>query len=78
MFISTARVHRGVSVVVAAAIVGVSGLAMERGHGGATPRAAVDFARLQPADVLPAVTELPEVVVTASRLTADGHVADGA
>jgi hypothetical protein len=78
MFISTARVHRGVSAVVAAAIVGVSGLAMERGHGGATPRSTVEFAQLQPADVLPTVAELPEVVVTASRLTAEGHVADGA
>jgi hypothetical protein len=69
MFIwETARVHRGVSVVVAAAIVGLSGLVMEHGHRSAGPRATSELARLEPVGLQPDVTRLPEVVVTARRL----------
>jgi hypothetical protein len=66
----TTNVHRGVSVVVAAAIVGLSGLVMERGHLRAVSRSTADHAQLEAADVLPGATVLPEVVVTAPRLAA--------
>jgi hypothetical protein len=68
--LETNRVHRGVSVVVAAAIVGISGLVIERGHHGAASRAPVDMAQVEPADALSRTTMLPEVVVTAPRLAA--------
>ncbi|MGH8198394.1 MAG: hypothetical protein ACRETI_09500 [Steroidobacteraceae bacterium] len=69
MFTSgTPNIHRGVSVVVAAAIVGVSGLALDRGHTGAAPGGAEPIAALEAVDVLPGATMLPEIVVTAPRL----------
>jgi len=62
------NIRRGVSVVVAAAIVGISGLVFDRGHEGVTPRVVVEVGALVPVDFLPQVAELPEVVVTAPRL----------
>jgi hypothetical protein len=55
------------STVLAASIVAVSGLALERGHAGATTAATVEIGALQPADALPRVAQLPEVVVIAKR-----------
>jgi hypothetical protein len=68
--LETNRVHRGVSAVVAAAIVGLSGLVIERGHHNSAAPVTVDGAQLEPANVLPGTTVLPEVVVTAPRLAA--------
>lgn len=69
MFTSgTLNFHRGVSAVIAAAIVGISGLALDRGYI-TSPRGEIaKTAMLSASDVLPAVVVLPEVVVTAPRL----------
>ncbi len=61
------NIRRGVSVVIAAAIVGISGLVFDRGHGGVTPRGVVEIGALVPVDFLPQVAELPEIVVAAPR-----------
>ncbi len=60
--------HRAISTVVAAAIVAVSGLALDKGHYGAAPGGIVEIGSLAPVDVLPHVATLPEIVVTAPRL----------
>lgn len=69
---STFGIHGTISAVLAAAIVGTSGLAFDRGHGGAAKAApaapTAETARLDPADALPRVALLPEIVVTARRL----------
>ena len=56
------------SAVLAAAIVGSSGLALDKGHQGGLPRASIEIGPLTPVDVLPQVAELPEVIVSAPRL----------
>ena len=56
------------SAVVAAAIVGTSGLALDKGHRGALPRATIEVGPLTPVDVLPQVAALPAVIVSAPRL----------
>ncbi len=60
--------RRAVSIVVAAAIVAVSGLALDRGHAGAAQSGVVEIGALAPVDVLPRNATLPEIVVTAPRL----------
>lgn len=55
------------STVFAAAIVGVSGLALDKAHEGALPRASIEVGPLTPVDVLPQVVALPAVVVSARR-----------
>lgn len=78
MFTSgTPNVHRGVSVVVAAAIVGVSGLALDRGHYSAVRSGTAQLVALEAADVLPGATMLPEVVVTAPRLAMTSRQPNG-
>jgi hypothetical protein len=56
------------SAVIAAAIVGTSGLAFDKGHSGALPRASIEVGPLTPVDVLPVVADLPAVIVRAPRL----------
>jgi hypothetical protein len=56
------------SAVVAAAIVGASGLALDKGHAGGLPRASIEVGPLTPVDVLPQVAALPAVIVSAPRL----------
>ncbi len=56
------------SAAFAAAIVGVSGLALDKGHTGALPRASIEVGPLTPVDVLPQVAALPAVIVSAPRL----------
>jgi hypothetical protein len=56
------------SAVLAAAIVGTSGLALDKGHQGGLPRASIEIGPLTPIDVLPQVAALPEVIVSAPRL----------
>lgn len=69
MFTSgTPNVHRGISVVTAAAIVALSGLALDRGHIAAAPDGTVEVGQLMPVDALPGLAALADVVVTAPRL----------
>ena len=56
------------SAVLAAAIVGTSGLALEKGHGTTLPRGTIEVGELTPVDVLPQVAQLPEITVSATRL----------
>lgn len=56
------------SAVLAAAIVGTSGLILDKGHAGALPRGIVEVGELTPVDVLPQVASLPEITVTATRI----------
>ncbi len=72
MNISNSFNARGaVSAVLAAAIVGTSGLAFEKGHAGAAPAGVIEvgpLTQLTPADVLPRVAALPAVIVSAPHL----------
>lgn len=56
------------SAVLAAAIVGTSGLALDRGHIAAAPAGTIEIGQLTPLDVLPQVAALPAVIVSAPRL----------
>ena len=56
------------SAVFAAAIVGTSGLALDKGHAGGLPRASIEVGPLTPVDILPQVAEMPAVIVSAPRL----------
>jgi len=63
--------YRGAfAAVLAAAIVGTSGLALDKGHTARGPKAVIEVGELTPVDVLPQATlaELPEVIVSAPRL----------
>lgn len=64
------------SAVLAAAIVGLSGLALD--HVGRLPAGTIEIGELTPVDVLPQVADLPEVTVTATRLAAADGVSDRA
>ncbi len=57
-----------VSAVLAAAIVAFSGLALEHGHTLGSESGGAELSSLEPADMLPGVTELPEVEVRATRI----------
>ena len=57
-----------ISAVLAAAIVGTSGLALDQGHISAAPAGIVEIGPLTPMDVLPQVAALPAVIVSAPRL----------
>lgn len=68
MFTSdTWNAHNTLSTVLAAAIVGMSGLALDRGHIAAAPDGTVEVGRLTAVDALPGTAILAEVVVTAPR-----------
>ena len=56
------------SMLLAAAIVAVSGLALDRGHEGAARAGIVEIGQLAPVEVLPRVAQLPAVVVRAKRV----------
>jgi hypothetical protein len=63
--------YRGaLAAVLAAAIVGTSGLALDRAHTARGPKAVIEVGELTPVDVLPQtkLAELPEVIVSAPRL----------
>jgi hypothetical protein len=61
------------SAVLAAAIVGTSGLALDQGHIAAAPAGTVEVGPLTPVDVLPQVAALPAVIVSAPRLAMTGR-----
>ena len=56
------------AAVLAAAIVGTSGLAFDKGHGTNLPKGTIEVGQLTPVDVLPQVAGLPAVIVTAPRV----------
>ena len=56
------------SAVIAAAIVGTSGLALDRGHYAALPKGSIEVGPLTPVEFLPQVAALPAVIVSAPRL----------
>jgi hypothetical protein len=56
------------SAVLAAAIVGTSGLAFDKAHGTSLPKGTIEIGELTPVDVLPQVAVLPAVIVSAPRL----------
>ena len=57
------------SAVLAAAIVGTSGLAFDKAHGTTSlPRGTIEIGQLTPVDVLPQIAELPAVIVSAPLL----------
>ena len=61
--------YRGtLPAVLAALIVGTSGLALDLGHIAAAPAGIVEVGPLTPVDVLPRVATLPAVIVSAPRL----------
>ncbi len=62
------NLQTALSAVFAAAIVGISGLALDKGHEGGLPRASIEVGPLPPVDVLPQVAALPAVIVSAPRL----------
>ena len=63
---------KGVIAVIAAAIVAVSGLAMDKSDHRVMQGGGAGERTLTAADALPGVTRLPEVVVRATRLAPDG------
>ncbi len=56
------------SAVLAAAIVGISGLAFDKGHIAQAPAGVIEVGELTAVDVLPQVAALPAVIVSAPRL----------
>ena len=62
------NLRSALSSVLAAAIVAVSGLALDRGHIAAAPAGTVEVGQLTPVDALPGSATLAEVVVRATRL----------
>jgi hypothetical protein len=56
------------SAVLAAAIVGTSGLALDKAHYTPLPKGTIEVGELTPIDVLPQVAALPAVIVSAPRL----------
>jgi len=56
------------SVVLAAAIVGLSGLVFEKGHTAVSRDGTIEVGQLTPVDFLPQVADLPAVIVSAPRL----------
>jgi hypothetical protein len=61
------------SAVFAAAIVGTSGLALDKAHEASLPRGTIEVGELTPVDVLPQVAALPAVIVCAPRLAMTGR-----
>lgn len=72
MYTSSIWSLRGtLSTALAAAIVAVGGLTLDRGHEGALRTGIIEIGELTPADALPRVAQLPEVFVFAKRVPAD-------
>jgi hypothetical protein len=62
------NLRAALSAVFAAAIVGTSGLALDKAHIAAAPTGTVEIGQLTPVDVLPRIAALPEVIVSAPQL----------
>jgi hypothetical protein len=62
------NLRAALSAVLAAAIVGTSGLALDQGHIAAAPAGTIEVGHLTPVDVLPQLAALPAVIVSAKRL----------
>ena len=61
--------YRGtLPAVLAALIVGISGLVLDQGHIAAAPAGPIEIGQLTPFDVFPQVAALPAVIVSAPRL----------
>ena len=61
--------YRGtLPAVLAALIVGISGLVLDQGHIAAAPAGHIEIGQLTPVDALPQVAALPAVIVSAPRL----------
>ena len=61
--------YRGaLPAVLAALIVGTSGLALDQGHIAAAPAGTIEVGQLTPVDVLPQLAALPAVIVSAPRM----------
>jgi hypothetical protein len=61
--------YRGaLPAVLAALIVGMSGLALDKGHIAAAPAGSIEIGTPTPVNVLPQVAALPAVIVSAPRL----------
>ena len=56
------------SAVFAAAIVGTSGLTLDKAHLASAPKGTIEVGELTPVDVLPQIAALPAVIVSAPRL----------
>jgi hypothetical protein len=68
MYTSSVWSLRGtLSAALAAAIVAVGGLTLDRGHAGSLRTGIIEIGELTPADALPRVAQLPEVFVFAKR-----------
>jgi hypothetical protein len=68
MYTSSVWSLRGtLSAALAAAIVAVGGLTLDRGHAGSLRTGIIEIGELTPADALPRVAQLPEIVVIAKR-----------
>lgn len=66
-------IHGTLSAVLAAAIVAVSGLALDRAHLAAAPAGIVEVGELAPIDALPQVAMLDEIVVSAGHTEPARH-----
>ncbi len=64
---NTWNARNTLSAVLAAAIVGFSGLALDRGHISAAPDGIVEVGQLMAVDALPGIEALAEVIVLAPR-----------
>jgi hypothetical protein len=61
--------YRGtLPAVLAALIVGISGLVLDQGHIAAAPAGTIEIGQPTPVNVLPQVAALPAVIVSAPRL----------
>lgn len=69
MYTSSAWSIRGtLSTALAATIVAIGGLTLDRGHLAGAPAGIVEIGELTPADALPRMAALPEIVVRAKRV----------
>ena len=62
------NLRAALSAVIAAGIVGTSGLALDKGHIAAAPAGTIEVGQLTPVEFLPQVAALPAVIVSAPRL----------
>lgn len=68
MYTSSIWSLRGtLSTALAAAIVAVGGLTLDRGHAGGLRTGIIEVGELTPVDLLPRVAQLPEIFVIAQR-----------
>lgn len=68
MYTSSIWSLRGtLSTALAAAIVAVGGLTLDKGHAGSLRTGIIEIGELTPADALPRVAQLPAVIVIAKR-----------